>query len=257
MKCHLCHGNRQGDKMSSCLRMNIFAGSENPFIKTMVSVALCSEPAKETVFPVMFHSDPPVWHFDFSHFVLSFFLSEWQRMCLCARVPTFKCAMRWKSPIIKGNILADVPSALKSISPLLGKASLVTFNLICLRFWSGKFLTMAPEETGKISTPKCSFQSAFLHVYPHLNDPSSADSCYRKNAIVILCKCIRVEYHKHSWLAVHCRMWILCALTLCWITNDVGLTCLLQRLLHKSCTLSCGIKSEQQYTFLLLTLLTV
>lgn len=139
MKCHLCHGNRQGDKMSSCLRMNIFAGSENPFIKTMVSVALCSEPAKETVFPVMFHSDPPVWHFDFSHFVLSFFLSEWQRMCLCACVPTFKCAMRWKSPIVKGNILADVPSALKNISPLLWKASLVTFNLICLRFWSGKF----------------------------------------------------------------------------------------------------------------------
>lgn len=41
--------------MSSCLRMNISAGSENPFIKITALEPLC---AKETVFPVMFHSDP-------------------------------------------------------------------------------------------------------------------------------------------------------------------------------------------------------
>lgn len=177
--------------------------------------------------------------------ILSFTVSsQSDSACACARVPTFKCAMHWKPPIIKGNI---------PLTRGIGRCA-KRLNLICLRFWSGKFSTTVPEETGKISTPKCTFQSAFLHVYKHLNDPSSADSCYRKNAIVILCKWIPVEYHKHPWIVVHCRMWILCALTLCWITNDVGLTCLLQHLLHKSCTLSCGIKNKQQHTFLLLTL---
>lgn len=41
--------------MSSCLRMNNSAGSENPFIKITVPEPLC---AKETVFLVMFQSDP-------------------------------------------------------------------------------------------------------------------------------------------------------------------------------------------------------
>lgn len=37
-----------------------------------------------------------------------------------------------------------------------------------------RLLKDGTSETGKILTPKCSFQSAFLHVYMRLNDPSFA-----------------------------------------------------------------------------------
>lgn len=46
-------------------------------------------------------------------------------------------------------------------------------------------------ESNKKKTPNRSFQSAFLHVYSRLSDPSFADSCYRENVIVMLCKCIQ------------------------------------------------------------------
>lgn len=41
------------------------------------------------------------------------------------------------------------------------------------------------------------------------------------------------EYHKHSQIAMRCRKWVLCALTQRWMTNDVGLTCVLQCLLQR------------------------
>lgn len=53
------------------------------------------------------------------------------------------------------------------------------------------------------------------------------------------------EYHKHSWIAMHCRMWILCALTLCWIANDAGQTCLLAWMpVTKNCTLNFRRRAE-------------
>lgn len=73
--------------MSSCLRMNISAGSENPFIKITAPEPLC---AKETVFPVMFHSDPQLdilISLILSFTVLQFFFRVTAcmplRMCVC------------------------------------------------------------------------------------------------------------------------------------------------------------------------------
>lgn len=181
-----------GDKMSSCLRKNISAGSENPFIK----ITALKRQYSLSCFTVTLQFD--IWIF----LILSFPVSSqsdstcacvWVCVCLivsCSKSPTIlKGSTKWMSGTSqwKHGTLADVPGAPKNTSLLTWKAPLVVFDLLS----GASRWMMEPEETGKTSTPKCSFQSAFLHVCTHLNNPSFVDSCYRKNVIVILCKYIQ------------------------------------------------------------------
>lgn len=137
--------------------------------------------------------------------VLSSFLSEWQDMCLCRvcfSVPRAKSCPKRQHKETVGNVIMET---WPSMTWGTGKCARHTYKRVLTavislissvtdlqwRFCSCNFLTTAPGKTGKISTPGRSFQSAFLHVYTHLNDPSLADNCYRKNVIVILCKYIQ------------------------------------------------------------------
>lgn len=106
------------------------------------------------------------------------------------------------------------------------------------------------REMGNISTPKCSF---LKHISSCLHTFQQFIICWQQLKEECHCDIMQmysVEYHKHSWIAMRCRMWILCALTLCWITNDVGLTCLLECLPHTQKELHSKLseRREQQQT---------
>lgn len=182
-----------GDKMSSCLRKNISAGLENPFIK----ITALKRQYSLSCFTVTLQFD--IWIF----LILSFPVSSQSDStceCVClivsrSKSPTIpKGCTKWMSESSQWQhgsrwhgTLAGVPGALKNTSLLMWKTPLMVSDLL-----SGAYRwTLEPGETGKTSTPKCSFQSAFLHVCTHLNNPSFVDSCYRKNVIVILCKYIQ------------------------------------------------------------------
>ena len=124
-------------------------------------------------------------------------------------------------PLVTWRIGSCARRPWKNKSPLLLKTSLSScLTAAQCRFWSWHW-------DGEYIDSKMLF-SPCLHAF----QPSIINS-WRKNVNVILCKC--TEWNITNIL-VKCEFYVLWH---CWITNDVGLTCLLE----------CCHRIEQHQTF--------
>lgn len=108
----------------------------------------------------------------------------------------------------QASVEEHVPPAIEDFTLIMFELFSQCFSAEILKL---RLLGDGAGETGAISTPKCSFQSAFLHVDTHLNDPSFADNSCRKNVIVTLCKYIQrnITNIHELWCIAECEFDVL------------------------------------------------